>query len=424
MRNLRVLAFAVVLLVVASGCTLVRSANRFAAAPGTVSEPFWCSTTPGSPLGTHDCQVVSAQLDLALIFAHAHFNASSATADGAIGSAYVAGAGASFRFRAPTSAFDPTSPDTLLYDGPDPEAQVAGLEWNVVSEAAPEGFVGDNDVWSHQDGGIWRLRAWLLRPFQNEVDVFAETHPCLGKVEATYDVSDACYTSTHPNPLQVLVSNDDGYGAAGIDAVVNALVALPNVHVTVVAPATNQSGAGSKTTPGGVTADARQTASGYPAQAVNGFPADSVLYALNAMHVNPDLLVSGINEGQNIGPFIPLSGTIGAARVGGRDSIAAVAVSQGFGSPPDYPSGVAALLDWFDQFLLGRAGPALFQSVVNINVPTCTAGSIRETVEVPAATALNGRPINPSNCLSTATDPVDDVDGFLNGFVTVSSIGT
>ena len=147
-----------------------------------------------------------------------------------------------------------------------------------------------------------------------------------------------CYTSTHPNKLQILVSNDDGYDAAGIDAVVQALVARPNVHVTVAAPATNQSGAGGNTTPGGVTADPGQTLSGYAATAVNGFPADSVLYALNTMHLNPDLLVSGINFGQNIGPFIPLSGTVGAARVGGRASIPAVAVSQGFGSPPDYPT--------------------------------------------------------------------------------------
>ena len=132
-----------------------------------------------------------------------------------------------------------------------------------------------------------------------------------------------------------------------------------------------------------------------PRQAVNGFPADSVLYALNTMHLNPDLLVSGINDGQNIGPFIPLSGTVGAARVGGRDSIPAVAVSQGFGSPPDFPSGVTALLDWLDEFLLGRAGPPLFQSVVNINVPTCVTGSIRGTVEVPAATSANGRSAQP-----------------------------
>ena len=144
--------------------------------------------------------------------------------EGAVGSAYVTGAGAAFRFRVPTTTFDPTHPDTLLYDGTGPNAQVAGLEWNVASEAAPDGFVGDNDVWSDKGGGVWRLRAWMLRPFQNEVDVFAETHPCLGSSGPIYDVSHACYTSTHPNPLQVLVSNDDGYGAAGIDAVVKALV--------------------------------------------------------------------------------------------------------------------------------------------------------------------------------------------------------
>ena len=139
---------------------------------------------------------------------------------------------------------------------------------------------------------------------------------------------------------------------------------------------------------------------------MNGFPADSVLYALHTMHVNPDLLVSGINDGQNIGPAIPLSGTIGAARgSAGVRAFPRVAVSQGFGSPPDFPSGVTALLDWFDQFLLGRAGPPLFESVVNINIPTCTTGSIRGTVHVPAATALNGRPFNPSNCLSSATRP-------------------
>src|SRR4029077_8516548 len=125
-------------------------------------------------------------------------------------------------------------------------------------------------------------------------------------------------------------SNDDGYNAAGIDAVVEALDALPSVHVTVVAPATNQSGAGGKTTPGGVTADPRHTLSGYAATAVNGFPADSVLYALNTMHLNPDLLVSGINCSRNLGPLISVPGTVGAARVGGRASIPAVAVSQGF----------------------------------------------------------------------------------------------
>ena len=81
--------------------------------------------------------------------------------------------------------------------------------------------------------------------------MFAPTHPCLAAGGAVYDTTAACYGQSHTRPLQILVSNDDGYNVAGIDAAVQALVAVPGVQVTVVAPATNQSGAGDKTTPGG-----------------------------------------------------------------------------------------------------------------------------------------------------------------------------
>jgi 5'-nucleotidase len=238
-----------------------------------------------------------------------------------------------------------------------------------------------------------------------------------------YDVAAACYIETHPNPFEILVSNDDGYSAAGIDAAVEALRALPlATNITVSAPATNQSGSGGNISPPPLSATELETLSGYPVWAVDGYPADSVLYALDTLHVNPDLLVAGINNGQNIGPVITISGTVGAARVGGRAEIPAVGVSQGVGSPPDFPSGAAAMITWVNDFLLGRVGTE-FQSVTNINVPTCTTGSIRGTAVLPTATALNGRPINPSNCLSTVTTFADDVDGFLNGYTTVSSIG-
>jgi 5'-nucleotidase len=275
---------------------------------------------------------------------------------------------------------------------------------------------------------VWRLRVWTLRPFENEPHVFAATHPCLGPSGPVYDLAAACYTSTHTHKFEVLVTNDDGYAAPGIDAVVEALRQLPNVHVTVSAPATNQSGSSDKTTPGGVSATLQQTASGYPAWAANGFPGDSVLYALDVLRADPDLVVSGSNQGQNIGPFISLSGTVGAARIGGRALIPAVAVSQGFANPtnvqPDYTPGVDALMTWVDGFLFGREGPARLEPVVNINAPTCAAGSIRGTIRIPVATQLNGRPLNPSNCTSTVTTFNDDMDAFLNGYITISSIGT
>jgi 5'-nucleotidase len=416
MRSLRFVAFAMALLVVSSGCTLLQSAERYAASPGTLTEPFWCNPSGGTALSTSDCILLSAQLDLASV----------ASAQGATSTAYVTGVGAEFHFSGPTATFSYTHPDTLLYDGTSGTAQVAGLEWNVNSgAAAPAGFVGPNDVWSDQGGGVWQLRVWMLRPFQNEPNVFADTHPCLAAGGPIYDTTNTCYTSTHTQPLQILVSNDDGYNAPGIDAAVQALIALPGVHVTVSAPATNKSGTGGTTSPDPLSATPTHTLSNYPAWSVAGFPADSVRYALETLHLNPDLLVAGINNGQNLGTVIPHSGTVGAARVGGRASIPAVALSQGLGSPDDFPAGVVAMLDWVNRFLLGRAGPPLGQSVVNVNIPSCSTGSVRGRVVLPAAVNFNsGNPITtPSNCLSAKTNFVDDIDGFVNGYVTETSIG-
>src|SRR4029077_5527545 len=114
--------------------------------------------------------------------------------------------------------------------------------------------------------------------------------------------------------LEILVTNDDGFDAPGIATVAEALAKIPDVHVTVVAPATNQSGTGGKTTDGVVraTSDKRRTARGRPATAVIGFPADAVNFALDDMGVEPDVVVSGINQAQNLGPISEISGTVGA----------------------------------------------------------------------------------------------------------------
>jgi 5'-nucleotidase len=410
-----------VVALVASGCLYFPYAVRNAAVQPQ-ARPWWCTSDVGSDLSSADCSTLSLQLDATLGVAYTHWHASDAIAAGATGTPYVAGDGAAFALSGPTATFDPSKPDTLLYDGTDPSSQLVGVEWNVTGASAPDGFTGGNDVWTETSDSVWTLHAWIVRPFEDEVNVFAATHPCLADGGAIYDTTDACYTSTHTRPLQILVTNDDGYNAPGIDAAVQALITVPGVQVTVVAPAANQSGTGGKTTPGGVTGFATTTASGYPATAVNGYPADSILYALNVMGLNPDLVISGVNNGQNIGPVAPFSGTIGAARKGNGYGIPALAASQGFGSPPDFPSGAGAVLSWLNDFRLGRAGPP-YQTVANLNIPTCTAGSIRGEVVLPEATAFNGRPYDPSNCLSTVTSFNDDLDAFLNGYTTLSDVG-
>jgi len=85
-----------------------------------------------------------------------------------------------------------------------------------------------------------------------------------------------------PGPIRVLVTNDDGVAAPGIDALVNKLVANPMLTVIVVAPATNQSSTGDAITnpPSTITATTSMTASSYPATAVAGFPGAEPLATL------------------------------------------------------------------------------------------------------------------------------------------------
>jgi 5'-nucleotidase len=233
-------------------------------------------------------------------------------------------------------------------------------------------------------------------------------------------------TTAAPAPLRILVTNDDGYSAKGIDAVVEALRALPDTQVTVVAPKTNQSGTDGNTTPGPLTAADVTTASGYPAKAVDGFPADTIAWAIDQHGIDftPDLVVSGINFGQNIGAVVNISGTVGAARAAAARGIPALAASQGLGDPTDFPAGVAQVMTWLaSQRTALMAGsdraPVLLQ---NLNTPTCTAGSVRGLAGVPIAGGNAGADLGRSDCTSTATEPVDDVVAFAEGYATLSPL--
>jgi 5'-nucleotidase len=230
--------------------------------------------------------------------------------------------------------------------------------------------------------------------------------------------------SAAPSKLTILVTNDDGYSAPGIDAMVQALVALPGVQVTVVAPLKNQSGTGGKTTPGALHASHLKTASGYAATAVNGYPADAVRYALNTEFSSPpDLVVSGINNGQNVGPFIAISGTIGAAKAAAVAGIPAIAVSAGLGNPPDFADAAQIVVSWIGAHSSEYGGAKQTNAqVININVPTCTTGSLRGRKQVPAAVGLDGRNITTVDCESTVTKPADDVAAFLDGFTAITSL--
>jgi len=227
--------------------------------------------------------------------------------------------------------------------------------------------------------------------------------------------------------LTIMVTNDDGVGAEGIDLLVQGLVALPDTEVVVVAPAANQSGSGGKTTEGELVVADATTASGVEATSIEGFPADTVIWAFDdgGLEELPDLVVSGVNFGQNIGPFVEVSGTVGAARAAGARGVPALAVSSGLADPVDYATAVDLAVQWVkdhrEELLGGLTGdePA---EVWSINVPSCTTGEVRGLVEVPTAADAAGRDINAVDCTSTATDPADDIAAFSTGFATIDEV--
>jgi 5'-nucleotidase len=240
-------------------------------------------------------------------------------------------------------------------------------------------------------------------------------------------VTEAPTTTAAPEPLQILVTNDDGIGADGIDVIVQALLQLDNVEVTVVAPLENQSGSGGKTTDGALTVTDATTKSGYAAKAVAGFPADSIVWAVDQGGIDfvPDLVVSGINNGQNYSlEIVSLSGTVGAARAAAQRNIPSIAVSQGLADSPDYPTAADAIVKWIEDHrdeLIARADGTPVTEFASINAPTCAEGlKIRGVIEVPIE-SMGTSDYNASDCASTV-EPTGDVSGFQNGYVTITKL--
>ena len=255
-----------------------------------------------------------------------------------------------------------------------------------------------------------------------------ETEAPVTEVPATEaPVTEAPTTTVAPEPLHILVTNDDGVGADGIDVIVQALLQLDNVEVTVVAPLENQSGSGGSTSTGALTVTDATTQSGYAAKAVAGFPADTIVWAIDQKGIDfvPDLVVSGINNGQNYSlEIVSASGTVGAARAAAQRNIPSIAVSQGFADSPAYPTAADAVVKWIEDHraeLIARTDGDIVTEFVNINAPSCASGlAVRGIIEVPIE-SLGTSDYNANDCASTI-EPTGDVSGFQNGYVTITKL--
>jgi 5'-nucleotidase len=130
--------------------------------------------------------------------------------------------------------------------------------------------------------------------------------------------------------LKVLLTNDDGITATGLNAMRRALLEIPSVELAVIAPDSNRSAtARSITIWKPLWVEEVPFGDGTTGFATDGTPVDCVRFAaLGLVEFEPELIVSGINHGSNLGDDITYSGTVAAALEGIMLDIPAIAVSQ------------------------------------------------------------------------------------------------
>jgi len=130
--------------------------------------------------------------------------------------------------------------------------------------------------------------------------------------------------------VKVLLTNDDGIQATGLNTARRALLDVPDVELAVIAPDSNRSAtARSITTRKPLWVEEVEFDDGSVGFATDGTPVDCVRFAaLGLLEFEPELIVSGINHGANLGDDITYSGTVAAALEGIVLGIPAIAISQ------------------------------------------------------------------------------------------------
>jgi 5'-nucleotidase len=183
--------------------------------------------------------------------------------------------------------------------------------------------------------------------------------------------------------MRILITNDDGVDAPGI-AIMEKIAAALSDDVWVVAPDGNQSGAGHRFTLGRELGIERLGDRKF--SIVGGSPADCVVAGMTHLLGDrpADVVLSGVNAGQNLGDIVNCSGTAAGAREGVLQGAIGFALSQAI----DYQKGHA--VDWTNS---ARYGAETVQAILdtggeedvfyNVNFPTCAVGEVQGIAAVP-----------------------------------------
>ncbi|MET3120748.1 5'-nucleotidase [Oxalobacteraceae bacterium GrIS 2.11] len=227
--------------------------------------------------------------------------------------------------------------------------------------------------------------------------------------------------------MKILISNDDGYLAPGLLALAEVLSKIADV--IVVAPDRNRSGASNALT---LDKPLSVSKAGKDVYFVDGTPSDCVHVALTALlDTPPDLVVSGINQGQNMGDDTLYSGTVAAATEGFLFGVPAIAFSQVEKGWEYIDDAAQFALEMIKHKLSGIDKPFL----LNVNIPNCHYAEIkgvqltrlgRRHQSEPVIQALDprGRPIYWIGPCGEAKDGGAGTDFYAtaNGYVSVTPL--
>jgi len=176
--------------------------------------------------------------------------------------------------------------------------------------------------------------------------------------------------------VRILLTNDDGIHAPGLD-VLEAIARQFSDDIWIIAPAEEQSGAGHSLTLG---RPVRLRQHGERRFAVSGTPTDAVMMALRkVMPDRPDVILSGVNRGANLGDDVTYSGTVSAAIEGALAGIPSIALSQVYekeGMGDAVPFGAA---EAWGAKVIGPLLDAPFapRTVINVNFPAIEAEAVQ-----------------------------------------------
>ena len=174
--------------------------------------------------------------------------------------------------------------------------------------------------------------------------------------------------------MRILITNDDGYQAKGIQVLANIMKKYG--EVTVIAPKTHQSGMSMAVSLGFKQIAHKDLGNGW--HYVDATPASCVKFGLNTIFLNqfPDVVVSGINHGSNASTASCYSGTLGAAAEAALNGITAIGVSlDDFHHDADFSAIEKYFGDIFDKLMSERTGK--FGVYYNVNFPSLPANEIK-----------------------------------------------